>query len=115
VVDVKDVAWAHIKAMKEKNAAGNRFLLSEKTMWFSDISNILYENGFKKVPRYTAPNWLIKFLSIFISSLRMAVERLGEKEILHTNNARNILKWEPNSVDQAIVGSAKQLHDLNAL
>ena len=115
VVDVKDVAWAHIKAMKEKNAAGNRFLLSEKTMWLSDISNILYENGFKKVPRYTAPNWLIKLLSIFTGSLRMAVERLGEKEILHTNNARNILKWEPNTVDQAIVGSAKQLRDLNAL
>ena len=115
VVDVKDVAWAHIKAMKEKNAAGHRFLLSEKTMWFSDISNILYENGFKKVPRYTAPNWLIKVLSLFISSLRMAVERLGEKEILHANNARNILKWEPNTVDQAIVGSAKQLRDLNAL
>jgi len=115
VVDVKDVAWAHIKAMKEKNAAGNRFLLSEKTMWLSDISNILYENGFKKVPRYTAPNWLIKLLSIFTGSLRMAIERLGEKEILHTNNARNILKWEPNTVDQAIVGSAKQLRDLNAL
>ena len=65
VVDVKDVAWAHIKAMKEKNAAGKRFLLSEKTVWLSDISNILYNNGFKKVPRYTAPNWLIKLLSIF--------------------------------------------------
>jgi len=115
VVDVKDVAWAHIKAMKEKNAVGKRFLLSEKTVWFSDISNILYNNGFKKVPRYTAPNWLIKFLSIFISSLRMAVERLGEKEVLHTNNARNILKWDPKGVDQAIVGSAKQLHDLKVL
>jgi len=112
LVDVKDVALAHIRAMKEKNAAGKRFLLSEKTIWCSDISNILYDNGFKKVPRYTAPNWLIKFLSIFISSLRMAVEKLGKKEVLHTNNARNILKLNPKGVDQAIVSSAKQLHDL---
>jgi dihydroflavonol-4-reductase len=112
LVDVKDVALAHIRAMKEKNAAGKRFLLSEKTIWCSDISNILYDNGFKKVPRYTAPNWLIKFLSIFISSLRMAVEKLGKKEVLHTNNTRNILKLNLKGVDQAIVSSAKQLHDL---
>ena len=42
----------------------------------------------------------------------MAVEKLGKKEVLHTNNARNILKWNPKGVDQAIVSSAKQLHDL---
>ena len=101
--------------MKEKNAAGKRFLLSEKTMWLSDISDILYKNGFKKVPRYTAPNWLLRVLSIFISSLRITLGRLGEKEILHTNNAKNILKWKPNTVDDAIVGSAKQLEDLNVL
>ena len=115
VVDVEDVAWAHVKAMKEENAAGKRFLLSEKTMWLSDISKILYENGFKKVPRYDAPNWLLKFLSIFISSLRLTLGRLGEKEILHTNNAKNILKWHPNTVDRAIIESAKQLDDQNSI
>ena len=115
VVDVEDVAWAHVKAMKEENAAGKRFLLSEKTMWRSDISKILYENGFKKVPRYDAPNWLLKFLSIFISSLRLTLGRLGEKEILHTNNAKNILQWHPNTVDRAIIESAKQLHDQNSI
>tara|TARA_B100001996_G_scaffold381151_1_gene370017 strand:+ start:60 stop:1064 length:1005 start_codon:yes stop_codon:yes gene_type:complete len=115
LVDVKDVAWAHIQAMKKKNAAGNRFLLSEKTMWFSEISNILYNNGFKKVPRYTAPNWLVKFLSFFISSLKIVVERLEEKEILHTNNARIILGWNPDSIDKAIIESAKQIHNLNSL
>ena len=45
----------------------------------------------------------------------MAVERLGEKEVLHTNNARDILKWNPKGVDEAIVGSAKQLRDLKVL
>ena len=45
LVDVRDVADMHIEAMLNKDAAGKRFLLSSKTIWYSEVANILRNNG----------------------------------------------------------------------
>ena len=84
LVDVKDVADMHIEAMLNKNADGKRFLLSSETMWFSEVSNILRKNKFKKAPRFTAPNFLIRFLSIFDKELKIVLFYLGFKNILNS-------------------------------
>ncbi len=33
VIDVRDVALSHIRAMRIPEAAGQRFILAERTMW----------------------------------------------------------------------------------
>lgn len=110
VVGVQDVAEAHVMAMENENANGKRFLLSEKTIKLKDLSNILISAGFKKVPTLVIPNFLLKFVALFISSLKMISKRIGTHEKLHTNNANEILNWYPKSVDKEIVDSAKQLY-----
>ena len=46
VVDVRDVAKAHLLALENPNSNGNRYLISSKTMWLLDIAQVL-QNEFK--------------------------------------------------------------------
>ena len=115
IVGVQDVAEAHVMAMENDDATGNRFLLSEKTIKLKELCNILFEAGYKKAPRYLIPNFLLKLVAIFIPSLRLIASRLGSDEKLFTDNANNILGWYPKSVDSEIVNSAKQLYDVGIL
>ena len=115
VVGVQDVADAHIRAMESPNSVGKRFLLSEKTISLSEISSLLNKSGFSDVPSYILPNFILKFAAFFIPSLRLIAKRLGKEEILHTNNANNILNWHPNSVNSEIINTAKQLYEMGLL
>ena len=112
LVDVQDVADMHLEAMLNKDAAGKRFLLSAKTMWYSEISNILRENGFKKSPTFIAPNFLIRLFSLFDKEVRLITDRLGRKFNLKPNNANQILNWKPRNIEKAIIETANQLYKL---
>lgn len=52
VVDIEDVASAHILAMESPNASGNRFVCSAQTITFEQICQVLK----KKFPAYPVPS-----------------------------------------------------------
>ena len=108
VVNVVDVAKAHILALKSDRAAGQRFIVSEKVLWLSDIANILKNNGFKKVPSIVVPNFLIGFLSFFLKDIALFKNRLGKSQITKADNAKKRLGWKPNHVERAIIDTAKK-------
>ena len=112
LVDVKDVADMHIEAMINPKAAGKRFLLSSESLWFTEVSNILRSNNFKKAPKFTAPNFLVKILAVFDKELKIVLFYLGFKNTLYSNNAKEILNWKPKKVNQALIDTAKQLYKL---
>ena len=109
IVGVKDVANAHIMAMENKNSNGKRFLISEKTVDLIYIAKILKSNNFN-VSTLIVPDFIIRFLSFFVPSLRAISKRLNRNEHLETKNAKSILGFYPNSVDSEIVESALQIH-----
>ena len=115
LVDVKDVAEMHIEAMLNKDASGKRFLLSSDTIWYSEVANLLRENGFNKAPRYTVPNLFIRLFALFDKEAKLALDRLGKKYTLHSNNAHDILNWKPRNIESAIIDTAKQLYDLGVI
>ena len=112
LVDVRDVADMHIEAMLNKGAAGKRFLLSSDTLWYSELASILRQNHFTNCPKYTVPNIFIKIFALFDKEARLALDRLGKKYTLHTDNAHNILNWKPRNIKNAIIETAKQLYEL---
>jgi len=62
VVDVRDCASIHVKAMTAPSAGGRRLMAASNTLWISDIAEILqkaYPNA--KLPSRTMPNALVKF------------------------------------------------------
>ena len=108
VVNVHDVAKAHVLALKSDSAAGQRFIVSEKALWLSDIAKILKNNGFKKVPTIVAPNFLLGFLSFFLKDIALFKDRLGKSQITKSDNAKKLLEWKPGFVEDAIVDTAKK-------
>ena len=115
VVGVMDVADAHVRAMESTKSNGKRFLLSEKTIKLVELTKILKKAGFNKVPTRVIPNFIFKFLALFVPSLRSIAKRLGTFETLQTKNANELLEWFPNSADTEIINSAKQLYDVGIL
>ena len=115
LVDVQDVADMHIEAMLNKDAAGQRFLLSAHTIWYSEVADILRKNNFKKAPKYVVPNIFIKIFALFDNEAKLALDRLGKKYTLHSNNAKNILNWKPRPIENTIIDTAKQLRQLKII
>ena len=115
VVGVMDVADAHVRAMESTKSNGKRFLLSEKTIKLIELTNILKKAGFNKVPSMVIPNFVFKFLALFIPSMRSIAKRLCTFETLQTKNSNELLEWFPNSADTEIINSAKQLYDVGIL
>ncbi|VDO75834.1 unnamed protein product [Onchocerca flexuosa] len=64
MVDVRDVARAHIRAMECESCDGERILITAiPSIWFSQLTRWLYEEfkdqGFL-ISRVISPNWLAK-------------------------------------------------------
>jgi nucleoside-diphosphate-sugar epimerase len=67
VVDVRDVADLHVKAVGSPRAAGER----------------------------EAPDWLIRVAARFVPKLDPFVATLGELKLISTAKATNVLGWQP--------------------
>ncbi|MEL7027473.1 MAG: NAD-dependent epimerase/dehydratase family protein, partial [Pseudomonadota bacterium] len=103
-VDVRDVAEAHIRAFERPDTAGNRYPLAESFMWFADVASAVKEAvPGRKVPERIAPDFLIRFLSIFDKSIRTITPILGRKNIVSINAAETDLGIEFRSARTAVI------------
>lgn len=113
VVDVRDVADLHLRAMTDPAAAGQRFLaVAGEAMSFHQMATVLRERlgpAAAKAPKRELPDWLIRLLAIFNPLAREAVPRLGIQARASNAKARSLLGWQPRSNEAAIVASAESL------
>ena len=115
IVDVDDVAEIHFRAATYPNVDGKRFLLSERSVWLSDISDILMKNGFTKALNRVAPNFLIKFFAFFDPQVKMLVSSLGKYKTFDCSVTKETLKWEPTNIERSVVEAAKQYQELELI
>lgn len=91
VVDVRDAADIHIKAMLHPNAAGERFIAtSEGTMSFYDVAELFK----KERPQFTNKMNQLK-----------PIDRVYYKQ-MSNEKARSVLSWNPRSREEALLASA---------
>ena len=113
VVDVRDVADLHIRAMSNPAAKGERFLaVAGKSMAFIDMAKLLKSkmgDYAKKVPTRVLPNWVLKFGSLFDSSIKMILPELGAVKEVSNEKARRVLGWNPRSNEEAVIATAESL------
>ena len=117
LVDVRDVAEAHVRAMTAPEAAGERFLaIGEEFRWISEMGAWLREalppERAKKVPKRELPNALVKLAARFDGSLRQLVPELGVRKRATNEKARRLLGWSPRSDREAVVSTAESLIEL---
>ena len=113
IVDVRDVADMHRRAMTEPAAAGERFLaVAGEFMTVAEIAAVLRErmgDDAKKVPTRMLPNWLVRLVSRFDSSVKQIVPELGKVKQASNAKAKQTLGWSPRSNEDAIVATAESL------
>ena len=115
IVDIEDVSEMHLRAATYPKVDGKRFLLSERSVWLNDIAKILLKNGFKKAVVRVSPNFLVKLFSLVDAQVRMVVASLGKDKIFDCKLSKEVLKWKPTDVENAIVETARQYQELGKI
>src|SRR4051812_42941191 len=113
IVDVRDVADLHVRAMTAPEAAGERFLaLGEDFRWISEIGAWLREGvpeRAKKVPKRQLPNLMVRAASLVDGSLRQLTPELGVRKRATNEKARRVLGWSPRGDREAVLATAESL------
>ena len=112
LVDVKDVAAMHVKAISTDASKGERILASGGTRTFLQIANAIkaaFPN--RKVNTGMAPTFLIRFLAIFDAEIRAVLPSLGKHIGTNASKAESLLGIKFISPEVSIAETAKYLID----
>jgi nucleoside-diphosphate-sugar epimerase len=113
VVDVRDVADLHLRAMTHPAAKGQRFIaVSGATMSMLDIAMVLKRrlgDAAKRVPTHQLPNWLVRVVALFDPTVRPMLPLLDNTRHATSEKAERVLGWRPRSREDAIVATAESL------
>jgi nucleoside-diphosphate-sugar epimerase len=114
VVDVRDVADLHIRAMETPAAGGERYIAVAQFQWMSDVAAVLRERlgeRAAKVPTRRIPDLMVRAMGLFDPSVRSVSRQLGQRVELSSAKARSELGWEPRPVADTIADCARTLID----
>jgi nucleoside-diphosphate-sugar epimerase len=113
VVDVRDVADLHVRAMTHPAARGERFLaVAGDCMSILEIAKVLRRRmgaSARKVPRFQLPDWLVRIAAIRNSEVKQILPELGKVKNSTNEKARRVLGWTPRSNEESIVAAAESL------
>jgi nucleoside-diphosphate-sugar epimerase len=119
VVDVRDVADLHLRAMVNPAAKGERFLaIAGDFMTMQEIAQVLKArmgDAARRVPTRVLPDFVLRLASIFDSSLKQIIPELGKFKNATNEKAKRVLSWAPRSNEDSIVATAESLVRLGLL
>lgn len=113
IVDVRDVAAAHVLAMATEEAAGQRFLISNgPALALKDVGALVKANvgdAGKKVPTRTIPDIVVKAGAKVSEQMRSIADDLGYARRTSNEKARRVLGWQPRGPEEAVIAAAQSL------
>jgi nucleoside-diphosphate-sugar epimerase len=113
IVDVRDVARAHVLAMTDPQAAGERFLISNgMPLSMQEIGGVIREAVGKaagRVPTRSIPDLVIRLMALFRPELRHYLPDLGYVKQTSNDKARQLLGWSPRDPREAIAAAAQSM------
>ncbi|MFI5783253.1 SDR family oxidoreductase [Nocardia sp. NPDC051570] len=119
VVDVRDIADLHLRAMISPEANGERFVgVAGASMTMREIADVLRAgmgDAASRVPTRVLPNWLVRLASVVDPPLKQVVPDLGRSTNGSNEKARRLLGWAPRSNEEAIIATAESLVQLGLL
>jgi nucleoside-diphosphate-sugar epimerase len=119
LVDVRDVADLHLRAMTNPAAKGERFLATAGDfVSMLDIAKTLKARmgaAAKKVPAREIPNWVVRLVALRDSAAKQILPELGKRKNATSAKAKRVLGWSPRSAEEAIVATAESMVRLGLL
>jgi len=119
VVDVRDVADLHLRAMTHPAARGERFLaVSGDFPSLREIAMMLKSRlgeAARRVPTRELPDWLVRVAAWRDSAVKQILPELGKVKNASSEKAQRILGWRPRPREEAIAATAQSLKNLGLL
>jgi dihydroflavonol-4-reductase len=112
IVDVRDLADLHIRAMTSPQAAGERFIAAGEFMWMADIAQTLRSRlgeRAAKVPTRRLPSFVLRSLAWFVPPLRPLTPLLGRELSFSSAKARRVLGFSPRPAATTVIDCANSL------
>lgn len=114
VVDVRDLADLHVRALTAPGIDGERFIGAGKFLWMKDVATILRaELGprARKVPKRSIPDFLVRIIALFDPTIRQVLPELGRTRAVDASHAKAVLGWETRAEEESILDTARSLLD----
>jgi len=116
VVDVRDVADLHLRAMTDPKAKGERFLaISGDFMTVKQMADTLRSRlgpDARKAPTRVLPNWVLRAIGLFDKSVGLVAPELGKFKNATGKKAVDLLGWAPRSREDALQATGESLFRL---
>jgi len=113
IVDVRDVADLHLRAMVSPAAKGQRYLaLAGGTLSLPQIAKLLKQElpeETKNTSTKLMPDWLVRIAALFNKKAKGIVPLLGVYRNASNQKAKTQLGWQPRSNEDAVLATAKSL------
>ena len=112
MVDVRDVADAHIAAMTNPEANGKRFIVANAEGTMVDVARILraeFESRGYKVPTRRLPDWLVRTVAVFDKTTRLVLHDLGYQRRVSSARAESVLGWKPRGLEEMVISMGNSL------
>ena len=115
IVDVRDVADLHIRAMTAPEAAGQRFIAAGQYAWMADVAALLKAElgpAAALTPTLRIPDIFVRLVGLFDRDLGSVTDTLGQKHDYTSAKAQTLLGWRPRPMKETILDCARSLIDL---
>ena len=114
VVDVRDAADAHIRAMTDPAASGQRFIVGGRFFWLRELAEVLAKSfpaHAAHLPSGEVPDWMVQAMAPFSARSRMIVHELNRDLSVSAAKAQRVLNWKPRPDEDCISATAQSLID----
>lgn len=112
IVDVRDVAAAHVAAMTGTAAGGRRFPLGAETRSFMELAQILraaFPERANRMPRFEVPDWVVRLVAFADSDIRGNLGELGVVRRTDPAPAAALIGRPLIGAEDATIASARSL------
>lgn len=117
LVDVRDVADLHIRALTAPDMSGERFMAVAphgftKLIDIATILRMQLPDHARKVTTRRMPSWAMRLISLFDPVVRQFIAELGKVRHAEPDHAVKVLGWSPRPVAESVVDTAKSMIEL---
>jgi dihydroflavonol-4-reductase len=110
VVDVRDVAEMHLRALQRPETEGRRYIAASGTLAFAEMARMLKAAyPARRIPTREAPKVLVRFLALFDPAIRSILPKLGHLERVSNTRAVSEMAMEFIAPKAALLASADWL------
>ena len=112
IIDVRDLAVAHVDAMTAPGAAGQRLIVSGDFMWMKDIAAAIKTRlGPKgdKVPTKELPDWVVNIGANFSHALKTLKPLIRRSHRFSSEKARRVIGLKTRPASETVTDCAVSL------